>query len=111
MRTKLVPACFLAAAAMCGAAGQAHADAIDGDWCSGDGRQMSIQGPAIVTPGGARLQGAYTRHSFAYTVPAGEPDAGQDVAMRLLSETAVQVRVGAPERPAVVWRRCTGTTS
>ncbi len=88
----------------------AYADVIDGDWCSDDGRHMTIDGPRIVIPGGRRLQGTYTRHSFDYTVPAGEADAGQDVAMRLLNETTLQVRTGASERSAI-WHRCTGTVS
>ena len=54
----------------------AFADAIDGEWCSEDGRHLSIQSPAIVTPGGTKMQGAYTRHSFNYTMPADEPDPG-----------------------------------
>ena len=78
----------------------ALADAIDGSWCSDDGRQMSIMGPSIVTPGGTRMQGAYTRHSFVYTVPPNEPGSGQEVSMRLLSEIAVQVQVGPADRPA-----------
>jgi len=89
----------------------ALADAIDGEWCSDDGRHVSIQGPTIVTPAGTRLQGSYTRHSFAYTVPSNEPNSGEDVAMRLLSETAVQVRFGPAERPVQTWHRCTQTTS
>jgi len=32
----------------------ARADAIDGNWCAGDGRSMTISGPAIVTPGGKK---------------------------------------------------------
>jgi hypothetical protein len=91
--------------------GPAFADAIDGDWCSDDGRHMTITGPSIVTPGGSRLQGAYTRHSFVYTVPANEPDAGQEVTMRLLSEMAVQVRAGPADRPSLIWHRCQPTTS
>jgi hypothetical protein len=94
-----------------GLAGPALADAIDGDWCSEDGRRLSIKGPSIVTPGGRRMEGSYTRHSFAYTVPQTEPDAGQQTALRLLNETTVEVRVGTPERPAVMWHRCTGTIS
>jgi len=31
--------------------------------------------------------------------------------MRLLSETAVQVRFGPAERPVQTWHRCTQTTS
>ncbi len=57
------------------------------------------------------MEGAYSRHTFTYTVPASEPDAGQETAMRLLNETTVEVRVGTPERPGVIWHRCTGTVS
>lgn len=103
----LWPAVALAA---CIGATPALADAIDGEWCSDDGRHLSIAGPAIVTPGGTRMQGAYTRHSFLYTAPQSEPDGGQEVSMRLLSETVVQIRFG-PERPVQTWHRCTETTS
>ncbi|MBZ6076054.1 hypothetical protein [Microvirga puerhi] len=89
----------------------AFADAIDGNWCSDDGRHLSIAGPTIVTPGGTRMQGAYTRHSFLYTAPANEPDGGQEVAMRLISEIAVQIRFGGADRPSQTWHRCTETTS
>lgn len=89
----------------------ALADAIDGDWCSADGRHLSIAGPAIVTPGGARMEGSYTRHSFIYTAPTGEPGDGQEVQMRLLSETLVQIRFGPPESPVQTWHRCSPTTS
>jgi hypothetical protein len=88
----------------------ALADAIDGDWCSEDGRRISIQGPSVVTPGGTKMRGSYTRHSFDYTTPPTEPDAGQEVAMRLLNETTVQIRTGKAEG-AAIWHRCTGTTS
>jgi hypothetical protein len=97
-------------AAMAGV-GPAFADAIDGNWCSDDGRQMSITGPSVVTPGGTRTQGSYTRHSFVYTVPANEPESGQEVSMRLLSEIAVQVRVGPADRPIQTWHRCTAATT
>ena len=89
----------------------AAADVIDGDWCSGKGAQsISIQGPTVVTPGGTKMQGIYTRHSFSYTAPAGEPEAGQTVDMQLLNETTVQIRMGDRETPTI-WHRCTGTTS
>ena len=89
----------------------ALADAIDGDWCSDDGRHLSIAGPNIVTPGGTRMQGSYTRHSFLYTVPANEPNGGEEVSMRLLSEVAVLIRFGPADRPSQTWHRCTATTS
>jgi len=49
--------------------GAALADAIDGDWCHGDGRRLSINGPDITTPGGTHLKGDYDRHHFSYVVP------------------------------------------
>lgn len=97
-----------ALAALAGA--PAVADVIDGDWCHDDGRRMSIRGPAIVTPGGTRLEGDYTRHSFHYVAPAGEPDGGQPVDMLLRSETRVDVRTGREAAPQT-WHRCTATTS
>ena len=64
-----------AAACLVGAAG-ARADAIDGEWCSPDGRRpLSIDGPRIVTPGGATTTGDSDRHGFAYVVPPVAPAA------------------------------------
>ena len=88
----------------------ARADVIDGDWCLG-AKTMSIHGPEIVTPGGHRTQGDYTRHSFSYTIPAGEPDAGQVVAMILRSEYLLHARQGGPDAPLQEWRRCAARTS
>lgn len=82
----------------------ALADRIDGAWCRANSGRMVIDGPNIVTPGGAQTTGDYARHSFHYTVPAGEPGAGQKVDMILLGEEAVQVQVGG--QPPVVWKRC-----
>lgn len=89
----------------------ARADVIDGDWCHDDGRRFSISGATIVTPGGTTLRGDYTRHSFAYTIPPDEAGSGQPVTMMLRGETRVDVRVGGPNEPFQVWRRCSATTS
>lgn len=94
------------------AAGSARADVIDGDWCAtSDGRHFSIRGPEIVTPAGTRLQGSYTRHSFLYVVPPAEPGAGQTVAMILVNEETVNLRMAAnaaeaAQAPVQVWHRC-----
>lgn len=40
-----------------GMASPALADAIDGDWCRGDGKHMTIRGPQIVTSGGTKTSG------------------------------------------------------
>jgi hypothetical protein len=105
------------AAALCFAPiSGAFADVIDGDWCHADGRQMSIKGPEVVTPSGTHMTGDYTRHSFAYVVPASDPGAGQTVAMILVNEQTVDLRVGADRSsaaaaPTQVWHRCTPKTS
>jgi hypothetical protein len=100
---------FIAALALSALAGPALADAIDGNWCHTDGRRFSIRGPEIVTPGGKRMEGSYSRHWFNYTVPTPEPGAGQVVAMMLLDENTVHLRVGAgaPE----IWVRCAPSVS
>lgn len=92
------------------ATGTARADAIDGDWCLG-AKTMTIRGPDIVTPGGQRTKGDYTRHSFSYTIPAGEPGAGDVVAMILQSEYLLHVRQGGKDVPPQEWRRCSARTS
>jgi len=90
-------------------AAPAFADAIDGNWCHTDGRRFSIRGPEIVTPGGRRMEGNYSRHGFSYTAPAPEPDAGKVVAMVLLNENTVQLQRG--EAPQETWVRCGPTVS
>lgn len=81
----------------------ASADVIDGNWCSADGRTMTINGPRIVTPGGTAMTGDYDRHGFAYIVPASEPAAGAKVVMRLLNELNVRVTTGEKTE---TWHRC-----
>ncbi len=92
-------------------AAPARADAIDGNWCQPDGRQMSIRGPNIVTVGGNGIQGDYTRHSFSYVIPASEVGAGQTVQMVLLNDDAVQLTwpvaaIRPPRQSPEIWHRC-----
>ena len=101
-RTK---ALFAAGAALIALGAPARADAIDGDWCRGDGKRMSIHGPAIVTPGGGKTQGDYSRHAFAYVIPPGEAGAGNNVAITLLGEHMAHAREGAAGA-VQEWRRC-----
>lgn len=86
----------------------AWADAIDGNWCSRDGKSMSISGPDIVTPGGTRMVGDYHRHGFRYVVPAAEKPAGAQVDMSLVDEETLHVRVG--KGSIETWRRCKPTS-
>ncbi len=95
-----------AAAALAMVAGPALADAIDGNWCHRDGRRFSIQGADIVTPGGVRMQGSYTRHYYSYVPPAPERGAGATVAMTLMNENTVHILYGDSNDAPEVWLRC-----
>jgi hypothetical protein len=106
----------LSCALIVASAGSASADVIDGYWCYPDGKRISIQGPAIVTPAGSHLQGDYSRHFFSYVVPPSDPDAGQTVSMTLINEDTVRLRTGAApsyssDGPVQVWHRCGPPTS
>ena len=109
-RRKHVGKCIIGVSLFLLSATVARADAIDGDWCLGS-KTMSIRGPDIVTPGGQRMKGDYTRHSFAYIVPAGEPGAGQNVEMILRGEYLLHARQGGKDAPLQEWRRCSARTS
>jgi hypothetical protein len=88
----------------------ARADAIDGNWCRADGKRMSIRGSAIVTPGGSKILGDYSRHFFSYVVPSGEPGAGNKIAITLLNEHLAHAREG--NDPVIQeWRRCQADVS
>ena len=106
MRLRLALVIFACSAAV------AHADQIDGDWCSATGKHLLIEGPAIRLPSGAEIIGDYRRHAFRYEGPEGDPEAGQVVEMRQLSDeemTVVRSRNGTAE-PAETWKRCQATS-
>jgi len=96
---------LLGGSALCLLPAVAHADAIDGHWCTEGGLRMTIQGPAFVSPGGRRLQGDYDRHGFSYDAPAGEPGAGGRVDLRLQNDTLVRAQASAGTIEPI-WRRC-----
>ena len=107
MKSKHLAGCASLALLLCLSSGQsALADAIDGDWCSPEGKHLSIKGPQIITPGGAKMSGQYSRHAFSYVVPAPEPQSGSTIFMSLLGETTVIVREGSPVAQPVTWKRC-----
>jgi hypothetical protein len=91
-------------------ASPAQADAIDGHWCADDGRHLSIDGPAITTPGGKQMSGDYRRHFFSYVIPAAEPNAGSMTAMTLVSDDVVHLKVQIDAAKMEIWRRCDFTT-
>ena len=81
-----------------------HADAIDGQWCFAS-KSLEIQGPNITTPGGNKINGEYSRHSFRYVVPANEPEPGTEVAMMLHGEELMELSRKGTATPES-WRRC-----
>jgi len=100
----------IAAALVLMPASPARADRIDGNWCYRD-RHMSIDGPAIVTPGGTKMTGLYDRHGFRYTIPDGEPDAGAEVDMVQLNDQTIHVTTaGGDGSRTEIWNRCDLTT-
>ena len=102
---------ILAAAMLAALATPAAADAIDGNWCSPDGRHFFIQGPSIVTEDGVKLTGDYNRHAFSYVIPAPNRLAGQRVRMVLRGEFLLNLRVGDSEdSPIEAWKRCEVTS-
>ena len=96
---------------VCLAAADARADAIDGDWCHSDGRNLTISGPSIRTPAGISTTGSYGRHDFSYVAPQSDANKGQTIAMRLMDENTVSVRISGAEAPAQIWKRCRLGTS
>jgi hypothetical protein len=108
MRRHLAQTVLLASFALCAGARHAQADAIDGEWCSGVSH-FTIEGPNILTPGGNRIQGRYSRHAFAYAVPANEADAGREIDMTLLNEDTVALTRKGQSAPEI-WNRCKPTS-
>lgn len=106
IRLALVTAMFLLATAP-----MAHADAIDGNWCHPEGGNFEIQGPEILTPGGTRMVGDYTRHTFRYVSPDSEPAAGRTINMALIDDETLHLLVEGGEGEIGVWRRCAGHVS
>jgi hypothetical protein len=99
------------AAALLYGVGTARADAIDGNWCNGDGRHFSINGATIVTTEGTKTDGNYSRHAFSYTIPSPDPSAGEQVFMSLVNELTVCVRIGKDTTTATqIWKRCDVTS-
>jgi hypothetical protein len=102
-------ALVFAASALCALSSPGRADAIDGQWCLG-ASHFSIDGPNILTPGGNRLQGNYSRHGFFYIVPANEPGAGGEINMLLLNEETVQLTRTDVSSAPEIWQRCKPTS-
>ena len=91
---------------------QAHA--LDGTWCSGDGRRITVDGTAVITPGGGRATGAYSQFAFSFKLPDGERPAGATIWMEPKGPNAARVStVGRDQQgppPHGLWHRCDVTS-
>ena len=95
---------FLMFAALSTVSFDAHADAIDGDWCNKSGKHLKINGSNITTPEGPQITGDYDRHSFSYLSTAGGQHANKKIQMQLLSDDLMQMTL--PDGATQNWRRC-----
>lgn len=86
----------------------AHADQIDGTWCSPKGESMTIEGSNVVTPGGNKITANYDRHHVDYALPEGEENAGARLSADQLNDDNISVTLirGGTAGAAVVWKRC-----
>lgn len=107
-----LPLAFLAGAGLFLTAVPAHADQIDGDWCSPGGKHIHIDGPKIKIPSGAHITGDYDRHGFRYVGPDGDPEAGHEVRMAQQHDGLILVwrRIDGTEGAVEEWRRCQVTS-
>jgi hypothetical protein len=109
-RTRSVTASAGLSMVLLGLSGQAHADQLDGDWCfPADGRNLTIQGPNIITPTGTRTMGDYRRHTFSYVIPESDPGAGAEIFIRQLNDLTMVLR--QPDGTEETWKRCELQTS
>jgi hypothetical protein len=90
--------------------GPAVAVQIDGNWCSRDGRNVTIDGDKIRTPGGTVMTGEYERHSFRYVVPKNETNVGMVIVMVQVNDEIINVIEGK-DTTLHVWNCCKLTIS
>ena len=88
----------------------AVASSVDGSWCAPDGRRLSVDGTAVVTPGGQRTTGRYSLRAFTFVLPAGEWQAGASLWLERKGGDGLRVSTLRPAHqgppPHDLWRRC-----
>ncbi|CAN1544647.1 hypothetical protein MCEMSEM23_01910 [Rhabdaerophilaceae bacterium] len=96
----------LALLGLFGISAPARADSIDGKWCSEDGKlRIEIKGSTGIWGRGLMIDGTYLRYTYLFTMPAGEPDAGQPVEMRFRrADQRMLVKIGGGEQ--AFWQTC-----
>ncbi len=104
----LWPTMFLGALAASGAA------SVDGSWCAPDGRQITVTGLAVITPGGQQTSGTYSDRAFSFQIPQNEWGAGWVLWLERVAEDALRVSRITPYQqgppPHDRWHRCPATS-
>jgi len=84
--------------------------AINGAWCSPDGKRITIDGTTVTTPGGNTVTGEDRGRAFRFVLPDGEFDAGTEIWLELEDSGNLRVSrlkdttLGPP--PHDEWTRC-----
>ena len=107
----LIKLALVTAIILLSTAPMAHADAIDGNWCNPEGGNFEIRGSEILTPGGTRMAGVYTRHTFRYVAPDGDRASGQSTNMALIDNETLHLLIEGSNGEIEIWRRCSVHTS
>ena len=98
---------ILAAGLLASISTSAFADRIDGGWCNEDGsKRLHISGSQIELPSGRTITGNYGRHAFSYEGPARDPEEGQSIEMRQLSEEEMILYRSTNPGKSENWTRC-----
>ncbi len=88
----------------------ALADRIDGNWCSAEGKSISVDGPRVTTARGTPVDANYNRHHVDYIIPTGEPDEGNHFQADQLNDDQIRVVIvrlpGGDAKPAEIWTPC-----
>ena len=85
----------------------------DGAWCH-DAQTLLVHGGAITLPSGKTVDGGCWPYFCEYTVPAGDPGAGDEVILSPRSERMILLERMTPEAKALkalppppeTWLRC-----
>ena len=94
-------------------AGQAWAlqtGALDGQWCSGDGQTIKVNGLNVIAANGLPAVGTYSRNALHFIEPRKDGREGPEIWMEPKGVNAVRVSiVSAAQKeppPHDLWTRC-----
>ena len=107
---------FIAVSAVLVQINFAHADQIDGKWCSLDGKSLNVNFTDVTTPGGNKVKANYNRHHIDFIIPAGEEDEGSKFGADQMNDNQIRVTITEADgesRPPNIWaaQKCKDVTS